>query len=112
MDPKDLVKEAQKHVKSITCEELEAMSSSDGVIVLDVREPSEFDAGHIEGAINIPRGVVEFKIADAIPDKEAKIVICCASGGRASLAGESLQKIGYTNITYLEGGYKEYCGTK
>jgi len=108
----DLVAEAKKEVEDMTCEEYAALiKSGKPHVLLDVREPAEYEAGHLEDAINIPRGVVEFAITDQIPDKDTLLIICCASGGRAALAGESLEEMGYKNVEYLAGGYEE-CKTK
>jgi len=78
-------------------------------VLLDVRERDEWDAGHIEGATHLPRGLVEFKIGDVVPDKSALIITQCASGGRSALCAQALHKLGYTNVKNLEGGYTEYC---
>lgn len=107
----DLVAEAKQVVPAITCEEfLELSKKGETPTVIDVREKDEWEAGHIEGAIHIPRGFLEFKIAEAVPDKDAPIVVQCASGGRSALCGEALIKMGYTHVKNLEGGYKQYCG--
>ncbi|WP_054773206.1 rhodanese-like domain-containing protein [Methylogaea oryzae] len=75
--------------------------------VLDVREPAEYAAGCLPGAVNIPRGVLEFKI-DNIPvfkdDKQSPILVYCQSGGRSALAAEALQKLGYQPLS-LAGGF-------
>jgi len=108
--PQELVAEAKKEVDSISCEEYNELR--DGNMphtLIDVREQDEWEAGHIEGAIHIPRGLIEFKIGEAVPDKDSLIVVQCASGGRAALCGQALKKIGYTNVKNLEGGYTEYC---
>lgn len=106
----DLVTEAKRKVPSITCTEYLAMRKrKQPHALIDVREKDEWDAGHIDGAIHIPRGMLEFKIGEAIPDKHASIVVQCASGGRSALCGHALIKLGYTNVQSLEGGYKEYC---
>ncbi len=80
-------------------------------IVLDVREPSEYAAGHLPGAFNIPRGVLEFRIG-AHPDfqdkQEALIIVYCQSGGRSALATEALNKMGYTNAVSMMGGFKAW----
>lgn len=94
----------------ISCDEYRQMQDQNMEhILLDVREQDEYDAGHIENAIHIPRGVLEFQAAEKLPDKDATIVICCAKGGRAALAGQTLLEMGYKNISYLEGGYSGYC---
>lgn len=110
MTPQDLVAQAKAEVSSMTCEEYRGMRDS-GVdhVLIDVREKDEWDAGHIEGAMHIPRGLLEFKIEEAVSDKNRPIILQCASGGRAALCGQTLGKLGYTNVKNLEGGYTEWC---
>lgn len=76
-------------------------------LVLDVREPAEFSAGHLPNAVNIPRGILEFRINNyaAFQNKQAEIVIYCQSGGRAALAAEALQKLGYQKVVSIAGGF-------
>jgi len=106
----DIAKEAMQEVPHLTCAEYRAMrEAGEPHVFLDVREKEEFDAGHLEGAINVPRGLIEFKVETTLPDKRAKIVICCAKGGRAALAGGTLMEMGYDDVAYLEGGYSGYC---
>lgn len=108
--PQELVAQAKAEVPSISCEEYRALrDAGTSHALIDVREKDEFDAGHIDGAMNIPRGLLEFKIGEAVPDKSELIIVQCASGGRAALCGQALQKLGYANVKNLEGGYQEWC---
>ena len=88
--------------------EAKAKLGKSGIVFLDVREPKEFKAGHIPGAINIPRGLAEFKIEKQIPDKNTKIIIYCKTGGRACLSAANLKKMGYKNITNITGGWEAW----
>lgn len=107
---KDLAKKAMAEVPVISCADYKAIRDADAPhVFLDVREKEEFDAGHLEGAINVPRGLIEFKLEEVIPDKSTPVVVCCAKGGRAALAGETLLEMDYADIRYLDGGYSEYC---
>lgn len=108
MSANDLVAEAKKTVKCISIQDAKALHGKAGVVFLDVREPKEFKAGHIPGAVNIPRGLVEFKIDKSIPDKNSKIVIYCKSGGRACLCGVNLCKMGYKDVVNMEGGWEAW----
>lgn len=109
----DLAKEAKEEVSSISCKEYETLCAEGGKhVLLDVREKNEFDEGHVEDAVHVPRGVIKFKVGEAIPNKGELIVICCGTGGRAALAGKTLMEMGYTNTMYLEGGYTGYCAAK
>lgn len=106
----ELVQSAMGEVSSITCDEYRALKTAgEDHVFLDVREPGEWEAGHVEGAMHIPRGMLEFQVEEKIPDKNKKIILCCARGGRAALAGQSLKKMGYANLQVLKGGYNEYC---
>ena len=82
----------------------EALESGEDVTVLDVREPEEWEEGHIKGAKHLPRGLLELKAADELPNTEARIITHCASGGRGTLAARTLGEMGYTNIANMEGG--------
>ncbi len=103
----DLVKIAQEYITQITPKELNAELSkakAGKLVILDVREPSEYKAGHIPYAKNLPRGFLEFKIAKLVPDKSTPIVVYCRSGHRASLATLRLMTMGYGNAKNLKGG--------
>lgn len=106
----DLVAAANAAVPEITCREyLDLKASGTNHVLIDVREKEEWDAGHIGGAIHIPRGMLEFKIEEAVPDKNQMIIVQCKSGARAALCGEALQKLGYANVKNLQGGYEAFC---
>lgn len=102
----DLVAAAKKNIS--TCDIETVRSNLSNHLILDVREPAEYAAGCLPGAINIPRGVLEFKIA-AHPafqnSQDAKIFVYCLTGGRSALATEALNKLGYTNACSMEGGF-------
>ncbi len=99
------VQAAQKQVKTIGMEEYrKVVENPRGTLIVDVREPNEFAAGHVPGAINIPRGVIEFKIWNQVgypanTQLDQPIVLQCQSGNRASLAAQSLADLGFTRIT-------------
>ncbi len=101
----DLVSEAKAASEQTDVETVhEALGSNEGVTVVDVREPDEYEAGHIPGAKALPRGLLEYKAAEELPDKDARIVVHCALGGRGALAAKSLKEMGYTNVANMEGG--------
>jgi len=107
LTPMDLVAAAKQHIKEIGPEDAQALLNQ--APVLDVREPEEYAAGMLPGAINIPRGVLEFKIGN-FPAfaKDADILVYCQSGGRSALAVEALQKLGYGKAQSLAGGFKAW----
>ena len=74
--------------------------------LIDVREDSEWETGHIKGAVHIGRGVLERDIEAEIADKKAEIVLYCGGGFRSAMAAENLQKMGYNNVSSMDGGYR------
>jgi rhodanese-related sulfurtransferase len=105
----DLVNEAKQKVCEISVADAKAkIDSGAPLFILDVREPDEFSKGHIPKAINIPRGLLEFKVASTIPDKEAHIIAYCKSGGRSCLACNTLQELGYKHVESVEGGWQAW----
>ena len=105
----DLIKEAHMVVPKINCEELAA--NKDGLIIIDVRESSELEeTGSIDGAINIPRGLIEMKLSpnNESIDVSTPIVVFCGGGSRAVLAGSTLLDLGFKNVKNLAGGFREW----
>lgn len=109
MSAKDFVAEAKKHITEISVAEAKAkIESGAPVVVLDVREPKEYKKGHLPKAVNLPRGLLEFKVAKVIPNKNAYIIVYCKSGGRSALAAWTLRKMGYKNAVSMAGGWKAW----
>jgi rhodanese-related sulfurtransferase len=108
MTAKELVDEAKKSICEVSVSEAKDLLDKGGYIFLDCREPKEFKMGHIPGAMNIPRGLLEFKIAKKIPDKNAKIVMYCKKGGRGCLATCCICRMGYKNAINMDGGWKAW----
>jgi len=106
--PHDLVVEAKSQIKEVST--ADALSLLGKRTIIDVREYDEFAAGHLPGAINIPRGVLEFKIG-MVPEcanKDGAFLIYCRTSGRAALSTVQLQKIGYTNLISMAGGFEAW----
>ena len=101
------IQAAKKQVKTIGMEEYRKVVENPGTaLIVDVREPNEFAAGHVPGAINIPRGVLEFQIWKQVGfpanlDLDRSVILQCQSGNRASLAAQSLAELGFTHTTAL-----------
>lgn len=117
----DLVADACSRIRQIELTELTKLPAmADGAVLIDVREPGEFAAGHLPGAINLPRGVLEFAIeahpalacqaSPTLADRSRHLVIYCLSGGRAALACDSLQRLGFDNVACLRGGFTAWTG--
>lgn len=106
--PHDLVVEAKSQIREVSCDEAQALLGKR--VVLDVREYDEFAAGHLPGAINIPRGVLEFKIGmvpEAAP-RDAALLIYCRTSGRAALSAVQLHRLGYTDVISMHGGFDQW----
>lgn len=107
----DLVSEARDETEGTSVEEVHgALDRGEDFIVVDVREPEEWAAGHVPGAKHIPRGFLEYRAADELPDKDARIIVHCASGGRGALSAKSLKEMDYTNVANIEGGMNAWRG--
>lgn len=104
-----LAAEAQGRVREVSAAEAGEMVES-GALLVDVREADEFAKEHATGAKHLSRGVLELKIEEAAPNVEQPIVCYCGGGKRSALAAESLQRMGYTNVASLIGGFKAWKG--
>jgi rhodanese-related sulfurtransferase len=104
-----LVREAKKRIKE---EDVQAtkkkIDSGEPMILVDVREESEWARGHIPNAIHLGKGIIERDIEKAIPDKSASIVLYCGGGFRSALAADNLKKMGYANVISMDGGWREW----
>jgi len=87
------------------------LDSSTPPLLIDVREQNEWNDGHLPAAIHVPRGYLELKIEDAVPDKDTPLLLYCAGGVRSMLAGKTLQDMGYTNVSSLAGGYTAWTAS-
>ena len=104
-----LVKDAKTRIKEINIDQYKKLSSSgEKVMVVDVREDSEWAEGHAASAVHMSKGVIEREIEAKVPRKDAKVVLYCGGGSRSALAADALQKMGYTNIFSLDGGFTAY----
>jgi len=101
---RDLLSAAKSEITEVDTEGA-ATAIAAGAIVLDVREPDEYEEGALLGAIHIPRGHLEAQIEGRIIDKESPIVAYCAGGVRSAFAAKTLAELGYTNVLSMEGGY-------
>jgi rhodanese-related sulfurtransferase len=109
MSALDLVAEAKSKITEIDL--AAAQTAMPHALLLDVREPAEFDAGRLPGAINIPRGVLEFRIGDhpQMSHRDSDILIYCKTSGRAALAALNLQRMGYINVRSIQGGFDAWA---
>ena len=108
---RDLVQDAKANIKETTPEEVKQwLDASDDMVIVDVRQEADYEAGHIDGSLSIPRGVLELYIDEKVPNQDAKIVLYCGGGSRSALAAETLQQMGYANVLSMAGGWKGWSG--
>ncbi len=101
-----IVQAAKAHVKECTVTDVKRQHDvGDAFTLVDVREESEFAAGHLPGAIHISKGVLERDIEAKVPDASTPLVLYCGGGFRSVLAAEALQRMGYTNVISMDGGW-------
>lgn len=102
-----LVEDARSHVREISVDEARTLliNHADAILV-DVREEGEWAAGHAREAMGLGRGILERDVESRIPDKDTEVILYCGGGFRSILAAESLQKMGYTRVTSLAGGFR------
>jgi rhodanese-related sulfurtransferase len=102
-------KDASEQIKEISTSQLKDwMTTGQTLTLIDVREDNEWQAGHAATAMHISRWTLSGKIGTVVPDKTARIVLYCLGGVRSAAAAETLQKMGYTNVYSLTGGFKNY----
>ncbi len=103
---KQIMEEARRLVPEVSVQDVRMrVGSVDGSTLLDVREKEEFRDGHLTGAISLPRGFLEIRIEEAVPDKAAAIIAYCAGGTRSLIAARTLKEMGYTNVVSMAGGF-------
>ena len=102
-----IVDDAKARVKEVSIAETQArMASGARVRVIDVREESEWAAGHVAGAEYIGKGVIERDLEGKVPDKQEEVILYCGGGYRSLLAGDALRQMGYTNVASMADGWR------
>jgi rhodanese-related sulfurtransferase len=102
-----VVNDAKSRIKECNVEEARERMKA-GADLIDVREDNEFERDHAEGARHMGRGIIERDIVQAYPDKDTELILYCGGGFRSALAADMLQKMGYTNVTSMDGGWKAW----
>jgi rhodanese-related sulfurtransferase len=101
-----LVTDAKSRVKECTVDDVKVrQAAGEKFVLVDVREESEYAAGHAAGAVHLGKGVIERDIEKAVPDPATPLVLYCGGGFRSALAADALQKMGYTNVVSMDGGW-------
>ena len=102
-----LVEEAKARIQQTDMDGYKKMLETDEKpLLIDIREDSEWAAGHAAGAIHLGKGIIERDIETRVPDKSAKMVLYCGGGFRSAMAADNLQKMGYTNVFSMDGGVR------
>lgn len=108
---RDLLKKAKDSAALLGPEEVhEMLSRGEQAVLVDVREADEWRAGHLPGAVHIPRGFLEMQVDDTLPDKDAPLIVYCAGGNRSPLAAVTLEQLGYSNVKVMARGYSGWRG--
>src|SRR5579885_3718184 len=111
---REIMRQARKQVTEwTTAQTNEALTrqrkeGQDEIVLVDVREKNEWDEGYIPGAIHVPKGYLELRIEEAVPDKSKPVVLYCAGGVRSMYAGLTLKQMGYENVISMAGGFGEW----
>ncbi len=104
-----LVGDAKTRVREVSVEEArKRLASGENVHLIDVREDNEWQAGHAQGAAHLGRGIIERDIEKEVPDKKTELILYCGGGYRSALVADNLQKMGYTNVHSIAGGWKAW----
>ena len=106
----DLVAAAKQQISEVNVATAKQLLKEGNMVVVDVREESEYAAGHLENSLLLPRGVLEFKIGNVpeLADKSKAVLLYCRTGGRSAMAAQTMQTLGYTNVLSMAGGFEAW----
>jgi len=106
----DKVAAAKQHITEVNVETAKQLIAEGNIKVVDVREGNEYETGHLDNAILLPRGVLEFKISgvEQLTDKSKAVLLYCRTGGRSALAAQAMQDLGYNNVLSMAGGFEAW----
>ena len=104
---RELLKQTKSEIKEVSTVEAEHLLL-EGWVLLDVREPDEYEQGAINGSVHIPRGNLEASIESRVPDKETKVIAMCAGGARSAFAAKTLSELDYVNVVSMDGGFNRW----
>ena len=105
----DLLREARAQIREVSPQEVDALPAGAATIV-DVREASEWEQGHLPGALHVSKCYIEQQIEGAAPDRDAPVILYCAGGVRSLFAAQTLAEMGYTNVASMSGGFQAWKG--
>jgi len=102
-----IVDDAKSRIREVTVAEAQKRMN-DGAKLIDVREDNEWDAAHAAGATHMGRGIIERDVVQTFPEKDTELILYCGGGFRSALSADMLQKMGYTNVWSMAGGWKAW----
>ena len=102
-----IVNDARSRVRECTVQDVkDRLARGERFLLVDVREDHEWNAGHLPGAVHIGKGIIERDIETKVPDTNTEMVLYCGGGFRSALAADNLQRMGYTNVISMDGGFR------
>src|SRR3979411_3387140 len=108
-----IVNDAKARVPETDVEDVKRrIDKGDKFVLVDVREDNEWAKGHLPGAVHLSKGIIERDIENAVPDKNAEIILYCGGGFPSALAADNLQKMGYTHVVSMDGGWRGWLDAK
>jgi molybdopterin/thiamine biosynthesis adenylyltransferase/rhodanese-related sulfurtransferase len=105
---RDLLQQAKARIREVDTAGAEAALATPGLIVLDVREPDEYEQGALPRAVHIPRGHLESQVESKLPNKSAPVLVYCAGGTRSAFAADTLAQLGYQDVVSMAGGFNKW----
>lgn len=108
-----LVDDAKSRVQQMDIDQYQALrKSGEPHLLVDVREESEWNQGHAAGALHLGKGIIERDVETKVPDPATKMVLYCGGGFRSALVADNLQKMGYTDVVSLDGGWRAWTAAE
>ena len=102
-----IVEDAKTRVRECTVQDVQGrLARGERFMLVDVREDHEWNAGHLPGAVHIGKGIIERDIETKVPDTSTEMVLYCGGGFRSAMSADNLQKMGYTNVISMDGGFR------
>lgn len=104
-----LCADARSRIREVSVRDAAREAQLAGVLLVDVREESEWARGHAAGAVHLGKGIIERDVEERVPDKATRLLLYCGGGYRSALAADNLQRMGYTDVASVAGGWRAWC---
>src|SRR4051812_48669941 len=105
---REILQQTKQQIREIDTAAADELRTEPGTVVLDVREPDEYEQGAIPGSLHIPRGNLESNIEPRVPEHDTKLLVFCAGGNRSAFAAKTLEDMGYTDVVSVKGGFNRW----